>query len=289
MARPLLFKILVSIIAFSLLALAYHGAIDDIGMETTEQGFKRALISYGIARGLNGVISVAQGTEVAFEPVGIGLTFTPGEILDPVNDLIERFSWIMLVSGTSSGIQRVLLEMTSVTVFTAIVTVATVFALILMWFNKSDVYLNRVIFYRLSLALIILRFCVPIAALSSEYIYNKFLEPEYNASLDQLKNTSSRLNELNEETQKQKLSDQGEISFLEGMRNYLSEATNFKIQARIDAFKTAADNISEYTISLIVVFVIQTILLPLLFLWLTIKLLKWVLMCSFNNITPDAN
>ena len=71
---------------------------------------------------------------------------------------------------------------------------------------------------------------------------------------------------------------------MEGIGKYLSEATNtFNIQARMDALKTAAENISEYTINLIVIFVIQTILIPLLFLWIIIKLLKWVFIYSFHQ------
>ncbi|MBT8449478.1 MAG: hypothetical protein KJO69_07305, partial [Gammaproteobacteria bacterium] len=66
------------------------GWLDQTGRSYTEEGIKRALTTYAIARGLNGVISVAQGTEVAIQPVGVGVTFTPGQILDPINDLIER-------------------------------------------------------------------------------------------------------------------------------------------------------------------------------------------------------
>ena len=92
--------------------LMIGGWIDQSGRSYTEEGIKRTLVTYAIARGLNGVISVAQGTEVAVEPVGVGVTFTPGQILDPINDLIERFSWIVLASGVSLGAQNILLSMT---------------------------------------------------------------------------------------------------------------------------------------------------------------------------------
>ena len=278
----LLYKSIISIISILLLVVASQGAMDNIGMKNTEQGFKRALIIFGIARGLNGVISVAQGTEVSVEPAGIGLTFTPGEILDPVNDLIERFSWIMLVSGTSLGIQRVLLEMTSSETFTIIVCTATIFALILFWWGKPVTFLNRRIFYCLASTLIILRFCVPLTALCSEYVFNIFLESKYTTSMEQLEDTTVTLSEITKEEEKP--SRKENTTIMEGIGKYLSEATNtFNIQARMDALKTAAENISEYTINLIVIFVIQTILIPLLFLWIIIKLLKWVFIYSFHQ------
>ena len=69
-------------------------------------------IVLAVARTLNGVISVAQGTEVALEPGGVGVNLTVGQILDPVNDLIERFSAVMLVASSSLGLQNILLVMT---------------------------------------------------------------------------------------------------------------------------------------------------------------------------------
>jgi preprotein translocase subunit SecG len=56
---------LLSVAALVLIVLMHQGQFDDIGEHYTEEGLKRALITYGIARGLNAVISVAQGTEVA--------------------------------------------------------------------------------------------------------------------------------------------------------------------------------------------------------------------------------
>ena len=78
-----------------------------------EQLFQRALVTFALARTINGVISVVQGTEVALQPAGVGVTLTPGEILDPVNDLVERFSWIMLGATISLGVQNVLLDISA--------------------------------------------------------------------------------------------------------------------------------------------------------------------------------
>lgn len=85
-------------------AAAFTGVLDDVGRETAEQAFSRALVTFAIARTLNGVISVAQGTEVAVEPAGVGVNFAPGEVLDPINDLVERFSSVMLVATSVLGV-----------------------------------------------------------------------------------------------------------------------------------------------------------------------------------------
>jgi len=79
-------RIIITVLGLGLLLIAQLGSLDEAGVVHTEKGLSRALVTYGISRGLNGVISVVQGTEVAIEPVGVGMTFTPGQILDPVND-----------------------------------------------------------------------------------------------------------------------------------------------------------------------------------------------------------
>ena len=99
--RQLVFAVLI----IAATALAWWPSLDAHGNATVDAAFKRALVTWALARGLNGVLSVAQGTEVAIQPAGVGVNFTPGEILDPVNDLVERFSWIMMLATSSLGIQ----------------------------------------------------------------------------------------------------------------------------------------------------------------------------------------
>ena len=91
--------------------LAVTPVLDQRAAQNYESLFQRALVTFALARTLNGVISAVQGTEVALQPAGVGVTLTPGELLDPVNDLVERFSWLMLGATVSLGVQQVLLEL----------------------------------------------------------------------------------------------------------------------------------------------------------------------------------
>ena len=109
-----------SLLLLVIAALAITGAADDVSREFADDALKRALATFAVARTLNGVISVAQGTEVAVEPGGVGVVMTPGQILDPVNDLVERFSSVMLVAASSLGLQIVLLEILSWVVLTGL-------------------------------------------------------------------------------------------------------------------------------------------------------------------------
>lgn len=267
-------KLLLSTAAGLVLLVASLGLADEVGKLYTEDGFKRALITYGIARGLNGVISVAQGTEVAVEPVGIGVTFTPGEILDPLNDLVERFSWIMLASGTSLGVQRVLLDVTAWVWFTALVGLAIVAAAVIAWWpGPVRPAIGRGV-YRLALVLLILRFSVPMIAILGETLYSRFLEPQYAASKQKLEQTAETISTINDEARRQLPVGEDDSLMASVRRAYASATGVLDVEERIDAFKRAAADVSEYAINLIVVFVLQTILFPLLSVWLVIQLVK---------------
>ncbi|MBU2479222.1 MAG: hypothetical protein KKA36_09040, partial [Gammaproteobacteria bacterium] len=65
-------------------------------------------------------------------------------------------------------------------------------------------------------------------------------------------------------------------------RAYASAADTVNVERRIEAFKLAAADISEHAINLIVVFILQTILFPLLFLWLMLQALKAVIRTQFG-------
>ena len=267
------------IVSFTLLVIlaAQLNWVDKIGENYTEQGLKRALITYGIARGLNAVISVAQGTEVAIEPVGVGVTFTPGQILDPINDLVERFSWVVMASGASLGVQRILLQMTSWQWFSVLVSLSLILALFIYYRQNGLSPAIRLAFYKLALVLVIIRFTVPVIAIINEGIYRVFLQPQYEASSQMLEQATVNLDKISQEDNDAKplASDQSFMGRLQTL--YQSATSSMEIQGKLDAFKHKAAEISEYTLNIIVVFVIQTLLFPLLFLWLAVKLIKRVM------------
>ena len=272
--RMTLVKCLLSLSAMLIVLIVHLGPLDVIGRTYTEAGFKRALITFGIVRGLNGVISVAQGTEVAVEPVGVGMTFTPGEILDPINDLIERFSWIVLASGTSLGVQRVLLDLVSWVWFSALVSLTVAAALVTAWWPKRVHSSVRGVLLKLALVLVIVRLSVPAMAIASEAIYAQFLEPQYTESQRKLERTAAMIKSINQEA-KQRRPGSEEPSLLTSVKKVYDSATGaLDVEKHIEAFKRAAADISEFALQLIVVFVTQTIVFPLFFLWLVIQLIR---------------
>jgi len=266
-----------------LLAIAFNlsQTIDTSSKHYIDKAFNRALITFGIAKTLNGVISVAQGTEIAIQPAGIGINLTPGQILDPVNDLVERFSWIMLASTTSLGIQKVFLTMSIWPNFNYFFIFIIALGLILI-FTKNRLQL-RTFVLRLSLLLIILRFAVPFTGLANEYIYQVFLESEYTTSTEQLETTAFEIGQLNE-TEQVSLPDIKEKSVWESAKAYYNSTSEMlDINKKIEKYKLAATETTHHIVNLIVVFLFQTIIIPLAFIFIIYALFRYIIKLDFIN------
>ena len=256
--------------------------LDTSSKQHIDKAFNRALITFGIAKTLNGVISVAQGTEVAFQPAGIGINLTPGQILDPVNDLVERFSWIMLASTTSLGIQKIFLTMSIWPVFSYFLDVFLVLGLIML-FTKTRKYFHlRTFILRTSILLIILRFAVPITGLASESIYNIFLESEYTTSTESLESAAEKIGQLNENDQFNQPDIRKKSVWESAKAFYNSTSEMFDINKKIDAYKLAATETTQNIVNLIVVFLFQTVIIPLGFIFIVYALFKYIIKLKFN-------
>lgn len=274
MKNQTLKKSLISILFAVLAVTSMAGWLDSKGSEYTEATFKRALIAFGIAKGLNGVISVAQGTEVALQPAGVGVNFTPGQILDPVNDMIEQFSWIMLASTASVGVQRILLAISQWPWFSYTVIVLLLLAAASYWYRPLADTSWRPLLFKTMLVFVFLRFSVPLIAIGSEMTYEQFLSEQYTISTQQLELTTSKITEIND-TDNKPIPQGKNRSVLEAVKEmYGNAAAAFDIGARIDRYKHAATDATEHVINLIVVFIFQTILFPILFLAVVYQLLK---------------
>ena len=255
--------------------LAWWPSIDEHGSATLDAAFKRALVTWALARGLNGVLSVAQGTEVAIQPAGVGVNFAPGEILDPVNDLVERFSWIMMLASSSLGVQQVLLAMSAWHGLIIALTLAAVFAIASRyWLNKPRLVK---ISGRLFLFLLLLRFMMPAIAFANQWVYTTFLDADYQTASSELSLAQEKIGALNEASQGEIAETEGDekLSTLRRAREVLSRIGDaVSIEKRMDDYKLAAERISENTIRLVVVFLMQTVVFPIVFLFIVVGFLR---------------
>ena len=269
-------NILWTLAAIAAVALALTGAADSVSDDYADQAFKRGLVTFAIARALNGVISVAQGTEVAVEPGGVGVNFTVGQILDPINDLVEQFSSVMLVAASSLGLQKILLGMTAWWGTTALFVLAAVWLAVATWWPGGASAATRSLAVRVFAAAAFLRFALPVLIVGTHVVFSAFLESEHDAAAAVLEATSTEIEELNRD-ETASAETPADASFFDRLGEMFDTSMQqLDVSGRIERLKETASTASEQIVTLIVIFVLQTILLPLAFLWLFIEGLKRV-------------
>jgi len=276
------FRILFSVIFVFAIGLISSATLDEHGRQYTDDALKRSLLTFGVARALNGVISVAQGTEIALQPAGVGVTFTPGQILDPINDLVERFSWVMLMSSASIGIQKTLLLISAWPWFSWVTLLILSASTIMLWLPKTENHPASRFALKLALLALVLRLSVPCIAIASEWVYQGFLAPQYNEASTKLQNTADNIGQINQKNlANERLSKPTDSVWESATQLYNSATQSIDIEAKLDQYKQAAADASEYLVDLIVVFIFQTVLLPLAFLAGLYLLLKNLLARKF--------
>lgn len=244
------------------LLLSWTRVLDQPASTYLDGALKRTLVTFAIARALNGSISMLQDADLSVSPVGVGVTLSPGELLDPINDLIEQFSSILLLASISLGAQKILLSISGAVVISALLSVA----LLAAWMAHQGAgnAAWRVFMVRLAAVLMLVRFFVPVYALASHTLDHYFLEPRFaeaNAALDLSRS------DVEAATVETPAPVTQPLGLSERLTGWLHEAgETLDIRARVNALLTKLGAISEHIVTLSVVFLMQSVMLPLLFL-----------------------
>ncbi|MDR0378387.1 MAG: hypothetical protein LBI62_00285 [Candidatus Accumulibacter sp.] len=237
-------------------AVAWMPAFDTKANAKVDAGLQRAIATYATARLLNGVISVAQGTQIAAAPAGIGMTLSPGEILDPLNDLVEQFSEVMLAAMVAFGVEKMLLTVGASWAISLILSVSAGLWAVLYLFGAS---VPRWL-ARLFLVLLVTRFAMPVSLMATDLVFQRFMASGYQESLAALQTMQGEAGNL-------EAIDMGEKQgFWERLKGATVDALA-ETRAKLENLKQSAENAVDRIIDLMVIFVLETIVLPVFFLW----------------------
>ncbi len=260
-------------------------AADEKAESTIEESITRATIAFAVARAINAAVSVLQESEIEISVFGNGATLALFEVLDPINDLVERFSWVMLLSLTSLGVQRFLIEISSWLSIDVLAVLGLLFWLAGTWLN-AVVRINFVaIGKRLVFFALVIRFAMPCMAYLNDYVYQRFLAEQHNQAVSLAQAETETLQGIDPlktlvpgevDAQAQFNSEQGDSRSLGQRTSEWWESTKStfspsdlaaKLKAYVSKVGAIVERLIGNLVSLIIIFVINTVLLPIVFLW----------------------
>lgn len=287
-------KAILSFFVVFIICLSFLPLVDKISYENNDKFLKRATATFVIAKGMNGVISFLQGTQIEGGFIFVGATFSIGELLDPLNDMVERFSWVMLASSIALGIEKILIQIGGAEALKYLFLGVGVLLFFTIWFEKLSIFRNWV--FKIFLILAIVRFIMPLSEIINMQIYSHITQSTYNQAKESLQNTKDELNSVKNDIKKDTTNDQTIANPLKIRENFIDKALeafngkynsikksvvqtfDFSVEKKINDLLDKVEASYDDMKLLMSIFIFQTILFPFLTLWLGYKIVSFIIL-----------
>jgi hypothetical protein len=267
--------------SFSVLNLPMRG-FDKRASQYLKSTMLKAGVTFALARGLNATISLVQESRVGFDFIVSG-EIALFELLDPVNDLVEKFSTVMLMSTVSLGIQSLLLKIGQWVGITVFLTSALVLFLLLVLLpdrmEKAKIAVRGIAWRVLAVAVVV-RIAIPLTALVCAGLDSVIFENRYSEAKQELENAYREGKEANLFIQEYGLEGSEQEAEEEMRKNeepkreLFGNTGGLNMKKMFSRVVESLKNITIHIIDMIVVFILQTIVIPLITLWALVRIAR---------------
>ncbi|MFC1864178.1 hypothetical protein ACFL1Z_09540, partial [Thermodesulfobacteriota bacterium] len=203
----------------------------------------------------------------------IAVSMAVGQIVDPIDDMTERLSNILVTAIASLGVQRLIYEICSSLASSLLVVVLLIFA-VLVWFKRWNIQRLQRILLGLTTIIIVARFFLPISSLVNDFLYKNYFLDDINEARMNLAFASKELDKI-----------KGiEFPEVDGVVGTIKNSGLF-LKSKTIEFKDAMiaitndtgqiiSNMLKLTWLYVGMFFIQVIALPLLMFWFLVKIIN---------------
>ncbi len=248
----------------------------------------QASIAYGVCRGINAAASVIKESQIQIEPAGLGVSLAAGQVLDPLDDMTERASDVLVTAIVSLGIQEIAYEI-CVSYAPPLIATALLLFLLASFVKHEKARALRNIILRGMAILAIARFCLPASSIASNYLHENFFTPKITQAREELSLGLPDLDKL-------KNFKLGEV---DGVMGTLKNGFGFvegKTTELTSALKMMAKNMTSIISNLlkisslyVAIFLVQVILLPIMAFWILIKIVNVLFTLSIPVIIKQSD
>lgn len=216
---------------------------------------------FATARAVNGVISVIQESTVTVTPFGIGTEIALGQILDPVDDVIERLSDVLFTVIVSLGLQKSVYEIIGATAIYGIAALLAGSFLIVLCFKNEKLRAWSVFLQKSAFLLVFIRVALPCTALISDAVETHFFAPKIAAC-------QAQLEVFGAETQIRFSEDDSFRDKAEKIKDLVQEKAKIYWENAMNIVAVSLEIAGIY----VALFIVQVIFLPLASFWAIIKI-----------------
>ena len=262
--------IMVAIVLFYFPGITLPG-LDDGTDRYFETSITKAGLTYATCRVINASVSVIKESELHLEPGGIGVSLAIGQVLDPIDDMTERLSDVLVTAITSLGIQKLAYEI-SVSAVPPILSICLLILSVLLWIPGERMLSYQKMTLRFVILLLVARFCLPMSSFANEMVHAHFFSEKIAVAKTELSKGFRELERLKEfslpETDGVIDTIQNSKSLLERKAKELKDA----LTAMANSMGAIVENLLSLTFLYVGIFLIQVIILPILVFWILVKI-----------------
>lgn len=235
------------------------------------RAMKEAGVSYAVARGINAALSVVKESELGLEPFGVGLSLAVGQVLDPLDDMVERLSTVLVTAVVALGVQKLVYEISG-SLFPDLMLVWAAAALFVLWLPEGRRRPLGMLLKRLLILLVAARCFLPVSACINSYLDQNFFA-------ERIEDAKNRLSLASEEIA---VFSEIELPEVDGIRGTLANGSAFvgdkftEFKAVLSSLKDKLGPIAMTMLELCALYVgvifVEVVALPLLMFWLLNRL-----------------
>lgn len=130
-------------------------------------------LSYATCRVINASVSIIEESSLHLQPAGVGVSLAVGQALDPIDDLTERVSDVLVTAVISLGVQKLAYEI-GISLAPPALAVLLLLLSLLIWFGGERAAFAQNMLTRFALLLFAARFCLPVSSLINEAVNENF-------------------------------------------------------------------------------------------------------------------
>jgi hypothetical protein len=257
---PTTARVVVILCAALLTTVSWWGSVDDHAEAYLDEALLAGGAVYATARSINALVSVIQGTEVN-PPF---LTVSVGEALDPLNDLIERFSAVLLMALGSLAAQKILLTIFSTAGFSIVLALLTLTLVICSPLSGGSRWFGGTL--RVFILLVFTRFSLGVIVLVSGIVDAQFLQEPEAANHAEMRALQDQLSAVRSSATAQ--AENPDSSLWARGAALMSPS---RIGNAIDGLEASAQSAISSTVSLLASMLLKTLLIPLLLFWVVLQ------------------
>ncbi len=283
-SRKLVSTVVIVVVAVLAFTMVLDTAVNQLGMLTMtqrsttylERWTNQALATAATAGIINAGLSVVEDSELQLAPVGVGASIAVGDAVRPVNDMASRVLSVALISAVSLEIQQILIKIGASVGIKWFLGLSLVFLAFAVWLDWR--ILRRLAWGFFVLALVA-RLLIPGAILLAGAVGDRYTNSAYAEVQREFQKLGSDVTKTKDLVVKA-IPTPGDViaqlkpGFLGGDKS--NEPSFDQVKAQVSALlgrlANTADKVNRYAVTYFGVFIVQTILLPVLILWGLIKL-----------------